>query len=217
VTVSTHVHRENRSQSSVLTCCARLDSGWLAHVDQASRGQRSAELTPTERIETRAAPSTVVPATKVADSVHADQANRGQSSALSCCARHCSVFWSPRRRSEQRSEQCPHVSSSPPRWLAKPTPTKLTESRATLSLVVPSTSGWLSPRRPSDQRPEQAFTCRVSQHRGWLSPHPPSEQRTVKRSHLLCTQRKWLSVPTPTKRTEARATPSPVVLTSLTG
>ena len=42
-------------------------------------------------------------------------------------------------------------------------------------------------------------------HRGWLRPRLPSEQRPDQRSQLPCPDPQWLAEPTPTKRTEAIA------------
>jgi hypothetical protein len=110
-----------------------------------------ARPTPTERTETRATPSSIVPASTVADRAKANRANRGQNSALTYRARQRNGWLSPRRTRNQRPEQRPHLtcprkqwlagrpqlSCLPPQWLYEPTPTELTEARAANSPVVP--------------------------------------------------------------------------------
>ena len=84
--------------------------------------------------------STAVPAITVAVWTQAYQANKGQRSALNHRARHHSGWLGPHRSSEQRGEQCPHLSWLAPQWLAEPLPTERTEDRGTLSSVVPATT-----------------------------------------------------------------------------
>ena len=103
-----------------------------------TRQQWMAERTPSQRTEARAAPTPVVPANTVAGRTLADQANRSQSSSLKFCARHLSGCLSPRRPSEHRSDQRPHLLYPPPQWMAEPTPTERTDARAEPSAVVPA-------------------------------------------------------------------------------
>jgi hypothetical protein len=189
----------NRGQSSALTCRVRHHSGWLSH---------------------------------------AYQANTGQSSAITCRPCHPSGSLSLRRQSKQRPKQLPHLSCPPTQSVAEPSPTGGAEARAAPSLHGPATkvavpvnvdrangsqssaltcrvrqySGWMSPHRQSDQRPEQ-HPCRACQQSGWLShayqaitgqssaincrprhpscwlnPRRPREQRPEQRPHLSCPQ-----------------------------
>jgi hypothetical protein len=90
-----------------------------------------AEPTPTERIEARAKSSNVVPVNTVTGLTYSDRDNGGQSNALNCRVRHQSGWLSPRRPSEQRPEQHPHLSWPPTQWLAESTPTEQTQARVT--------------------------------------------------------------------------------------
>jgi hypothetical protein len=65
--------------------------------------------------------------------------------------------------------------------------------------------------RTSEQRPDvnPHLTFLPTQ---WLAgPRRTSKHRSDQRPHLSCKPPQWLAVPAPTKRTEARAAPSPVV------
>jgi hypothetical protein len=91
-----------------MTCRARYHSGYLSPRRTSDKEANVAphlscpppqwlvDRTLTEETEARAAPSSVVPATTVADCAHADRANRGQSSALTCRARHHIASFSSR-------------------------------------------------------------------------------------------------------------------------
>jgi hypothetical protein len=132
------------------------------------------------------------------------------------------------------------MSCTPPQWLVEHSPTKQTETTVTPSTVVLAINGWLSPRRPKEQRREQRphLTCpppqrldehtptnkqrpeqrpqlacpwRARQLSGWLSPFQPREQRPEQRPHWSCTPSQWLAEPSQSELTEARESPSPVV------
>jgi hypothetical protein len=186
------------------------------------------ESTPAKLNEARGASSNIVPATNVAGCAHADQSNRGQSSALSCRARHRSSCLSQRRPSVKRSDQRPHVSSPPPQcqrsqlscpptqWLAEPRPTRRTEAIAAPSPFVPAnTVAELVHADQANRGQSSTLTCRARHLSGCLSPCRPSEQRPDKRPLLTCPSPQWLFGPTLTKRIEARTEPSPVVLATI--
>ena len=183
----------------------------------------------TERTEARAPTSSVVPATTVAGRAQAYQAIRGQSSALTCRARHhrgclrprrptnighriaftCrahhhSGWLSPRLPSVLTPEQRPMLSCPPTKWLGEPTTTLRTEATATPSIVAPATTmARLANADRAKSGHSSAIKC--SRHNSsWLSPRRPSEHMTEQRSHLPCPPPQWLAEPTPTDRTEAR-------------
>ena len=141
--------------------------------------------TPIERTEVRVAPSLVVPTTAVADWAHADQSNRGQSCVLNCRDSQLSAWLSPRRPREQKPGQRPQHSCPPIQWLAEPTSTDLTEARIAPSPFVPAATlaGWAHDDQ-ANRGQRRALRCRVRQHSGWLSPRRPSEQRPAPRPDL---------------------------------
>jgi hypothetical protein len=138
--------------------------------------------------------------------------NRGQGSTLNFRARHHSGWLRPSRPKEQRPEQRPHLWCPPPQWLVEPKPTNRTEARVATSLVVDATtvSGWAHADQ-ANRGQSSDLTCSACHHSGWLSPCRPSQQRPEQSPHLSCLPPQWLAVPTPTKGTEARAATSPVV------
>jgi hypothetical protein len=73
---------------------------------------------------------------KKKSSAHTDQANGGLNNALNCHARHHSRWKSLRRPREQRQKERPRLSCPSRQWLDQPTPTELTEARATHSSEV---------------------------------------------------------------------------------
>jgi hypothetical protein len=98
----------------------------------------------------------------------------------------------------------------PQQCLAEPTPTDIAEARAAPSLDVPATTvaGSAHADRANGGQ-SSALTCRVHHQSGWLSLRRPSEQRPEQRPHLTCLPPQWLTEPKLTERTEARAAPSP--------
>jgi hypothetical protein len=118
----------------------------------------------------------------------------------------------PRRSREHRPHQRHHPSCQPPQELAEPTPTKQTVARAAPSPAVQATTvvGWAQADQ-ANRGQSSALACRARNHSGWLSPRRPSEQRPEKCHHLSCPPPQWLAEPTPTDGTEATAAPSPVV------
>ena len=56
-----------------------------------------------------------------------------------------------------------------------------------------------------------ANTSRAGHYSGWLNPRRPSEQRPEKRPQLSSLPPQWLAEPTPTKREKATVAPSHVV------
>jgi hypothetical protein len=85
-------------------------------------------------------------------------------------------------------------------------------SRPFTSPVVPITTlaGWVQADR-ANRGQFSALTCRVRHHSGWLILRQPSRQRPDQRPQLPCLPPQWQTEPTPTKRTEAREAPSPVL------
>jgi hypothetical protein len=170
---------------------------------------------PTVGTEVRAAPSPVLPANTVAGRGHAEHANRGQRSALSFRSRHHSGWLEPRRSSEQRPDQRPHLSYQPPHrlaepsptsrphWLTEPTPNHRTEARAAPAPLEPATTvaGSANVDRGNGGQ-SSAITCRSHHHSGWLGPHRLSEQGPDQRPHLSCPPSEWL--PEATRRCEQR-------------
>jgi hypothetical protein len=146
-----------------------------------------AEPTPTERTEARAAPSRVVPDTTVAGLAHADRANRDHSNDLTFRAGLHIRRRSPRRPSEHRPQQRPHLSCPPRYWLAESMPTERTVARAAFSPGVPATTvaGWAYADQ-ANRGQSSALTFRA--------------------------RYQWLAGTMLTKRTEARPAPSRVVL-----
>jgi hypothetical protein len=140
----------DRGQRGSLTCRDRQHSGWLSKRrpcehrpaqrphQSCSPNQWLARTIPTRRSEARFANSPVVHFTTVAVCSLADQPNRGHSCALTCCARNLIGWLSQCRPSEQRPEQCPHLTCPPPQWLAEPTLTDRTEAKAAPSPMVPA-------------------------------------------------------------------------------
>jgi hypothetical protein len=193
-----HAYQANRGHSSDVTCRPHIPSVCLSL-------RRPRE----QKLEQRPQISCPPPQWL---SEHADRGNRGQSSALTCRARHHSGSLGPRRPREQRSEQRPHLSYPPPQWLAEPTPTERAEAREAPSHVVPATTmaGWVHADQ-SNRGQTSAFTCRACHHIGWLSPRRPREQRSEQRPHLSYPPPQRLAEPTPTERAEAREAPSHVV------
>ena len=179
------------------------------------------EPSPNEITEERAASSPVVSASTVAGLVLFHQKKRGQSSALKFRVRHHSGWLIPRRQSDQRPKQCPHLSCLhhcgflirlPPREQCRAAPphfvpaTKVAGScqadqanRSKRSVIICSSrqhSCCLSARRPNKQRPEKRhhLSCPPPQ---WLTePRLPSKQRPEQRPHLPSPQPKWLAKPT---------------------
>jgi hypothetical protein len=174
--------------------------------------QGLAEPTPTERTEAREALSHVVPVTTMAGWVLAYEANRGQSSDVTCRPRLPSAWLSLRRPREQRPEQRPHLSCPPPQWLSERTSTKRTKARAAHLTVIPTTL--VAGCTHADQAirgQRNALTSSARHLSGWLSPQRQSEQRPEQLPHLSCPPQHWLAEPTPNDRTKARAAPATVV------
>ena len=119
---------------------------------------------------------------------------------------------STRRPSQQRPEQRPHLSCLSPQWLAEAMQTERIEARATPSPAVPATTVAGSNHDDLTKRCQtSALTIRIRQNSGWLSPRRPSEQRPEQGSQLTCPPPTWLADPTPKKRKEASTALSPVV------
>jgi hypothetical protein len=95
-----------------------------------------ADPTPFSRTEARAAPSPVVPDSRVAGCAHAEKSNRHKRSALNSRAHNHRDWLSPGLPSEQRPEQRRHLSCPPRQWLPGPTTTDLTEGRPEPSPVT---------------------------------------------------------------------------------
>jgi hypothetical protein len=125
---------------------------------------------------------------------------------------HHSAWLNPSRRSDQRPEKRPQMSCPPLQWLAEPTPTERTEAKAAPSPVVTANIevGCAHADR-ANRGQSSALTWRPRHPSGWLGPRRPSVQRPEQRPHLSSPQPQWLAGLTPTKRTEARAAPSSVV------
>jgi hypothetical protein len=99
--------------------------------------------------------------------------------------------------------------------LAEPTPNKRKEARAAASIVVPGTTvAGFTHAEQSNRGLNSALTFRARHHSGWLSPRRPTDRRPDQHTHLSCLPKQWLAEPTPTKRTEARAGRSPFVPTT---
>ena len=101
---------------------------------------------------------------------------------------------------------------STPQCLAETTPTKRSEGRLETSPVLPSTivSGWGHADKAKKGQ-SSALICLVRHRCGCLSPRRPSGQRPEQRPHLSCPPPQCLDDPMPTKRSEARGEPSPVI------
>ena len=194
------------------------------------------EPPPNALTEDRAAPSPVVSASTVAGLVHFHQTKRGQSSALKFRVRHHSGWQIPRRQSDQKPKQCPHLSCFhhcgflfrlPPSEQYKAAPpyvvpaTKVAGScqadqanggkRSVIICSARHHSCCLSPRRPNKQRQEKRhhLSCPPPQ---WLTePRLPSKQRPEQRPHQPSSPPKWLAEPPTIEGIEARAAPLPVV------
>jgi hypothetical protein len=69
-------------------------------------------------------------------------------------------------------------------------------------------SGFLSSRRPSEQRQSIAINCRTRHHNAWLSPRLPSVQWPDQRPHLSCPLPQSLAEPTPTIQLRPEQRPS---------
>jgi hypothetical protein len=101
------------------------------------------------------------------------------------------------------------------RWLAGPTATKRKEVRAAPSPdVSANTEAGEANAEHSNRGLISALTCRTRRHTGWLSPRRAMEQRPEMRTHLTCPPPQWLVDPTPIELTDARAAPSQVDPTS---
>ena len=143
---------------------------------------------------------------------HSDQANRDQSSALNCRVRHHIGWRSPRRTTEQRLKHRTHLSCPPPLWVPVPTPTKRTEDKSAPSSVVPATTlpRWFQSDQ-ANRGQSSDLNCRGRHYSGWLGPRRPREQRPHKRHRMSWRPGQWLARPTPTKATDDRAAPSPIM------
>ena len=74
-------------------------------------------------------------------------------------------------------------------------------------VVLATTLADLANAEQENSVQSSSLTCPIRQHSGWLSPRRPSEQMPEQRPQLSCQQPKsHVETPT-TKRTEARAVP----------
>ena len=137
--------------------------------------------------------------------------NRGQCSALTCRARQHCGWLSPRRRNEQRQDQCPHpfVPTNTLAGFAQAYQKNRGES-STHTCRARYNNGWLNPRRKKNSDKRSAHNCRAHHHSGLLCPGLPIYQRTERRPQKSCSPKQCLAVPTTNKRPEAEAAPSPV-------
>jgi hypothetical protein len=184
-----HADQANRCQNIALICRLRQHSRWLSpRRPREQRPEQRPQLsttstqwlvapTPTERTEARAAPSDVVPSYKVAGCAHADQANRGQSRVLTFCVlNHSGWLYPPRPvdRGQSSALTC-----------------RASHHISCLSVAYQANRGQISP-----------LTCHLRHTSGWLSLRRPREQRPEQRPQLSCPLPQWLAQHTPTKRIE---------------
>jgi hypothetical protein len=139
------------------------------------------------RTQARAAPSLALPSTTVSGRTHAERAVSDLNIVLTSRSHYHSGCLSPHKTSVRSPEQQPHLSCPPPQWLAKLTPTERTEARAAPSILVPAiivTGRAHSERKNRGQRSD--LTCRAQHHSDWVSPRRPSEEWPEQRTHLSC-------------------------------
>jgi hypothetical protein len=151
------------------------------------------EPPPTKQTQATTANSPFVPATTVAGRAYVDRKNRGLSSALNYPARHHSCWLCLRRPREQRPDQRPQ-----------------------LSLLATTVAGWAHAEQ-ANRSQNSAFTCRARRLGFWLSQRRTSDQMPEERSQLSCPPSQWLAGPTLSKRIEAKYSTSPDVPATTVG